>query len=74
MALFFFQLVNHVNLTILIILKEIKMTPYEKQYLDLSKKFEINKGQILLGTWQGIYIFEHREKIHNRKIKLHLIG
>ena len=34
----------------------------------------IENYQMVLGTWQGIYIFEHREKIHNRKIKLHLIG
>ena len=34
----------------------------------------IENNQMALGTWQGIYIFEHRNKSHNRKIKLHCIG
>ena len=34
----------------------------------------IENNQMVLGTWQGIYIFEHRNKSHNRKIKLHCIG
>lgn len=28
----------------------------------------------LLGTWQGIYLFEHRTQPHRREIVLHLIG
>jgi len=27
-----------------------------------------------LGTWQGIYLFEHRRAPHIREIALHLIG
>ncbi len=27
-----------------------------------------------LGTWQGIYLFEHRAAPHRRRIRLHLIG
>ena len=34
----------------------------------------IDNNQMVLGTWQGVYIFEHRNKSHNRKIKLHCIG
>ena len=34
----------------------------------------IEDNQMVLGTWQGVYIFEHRNKSHNRKIKLHCIG
>ena len=34
----------------------------------------IENNQMVLGTWQGIYIFEHRNKSHNRKIKFHCIG
>ena len=34
----------------------------------------IENNQMVLGTWQGVYIFEHRNKCHNRKIKLHCIG
>jgi secondary thiamine-phosphate synthase enzyme len=31
-------------------------------------------GQLVLGTWQGIYLFEHRRAPHQRRIALHLIG
>jgi thiamine phosphate synthase YjbQ (UPF0047 family) len=28
----------------------------------------------VLGTWQGIYLFEHRRRPHRREIALHLLG
>jgi secondary thiamine-phosphate synthase enzyme len=31
-------------------------------------------GRLVLGTWQGIYLFEHRRRPHRRRIALHLIG
>ncbi len=31
-------------------------------------------GRLALGTWQGIYLFEHRRRPHRREIALHLIG
>ena len=31
-------------------------------------------GQLALGTWQGIYVFEHRAAPHTRLIACHLIG
>ena len=31
-------------------------------------------GQPVLGTWQGIYLFEHRHQPHRREIVLHVIG
>ena len=31
-------------------------------------------GVLALGTWQGIYLFEHRVRPHRREIVLHLIG
>lgn len=31
-------------------------------------------GCMLLGTWQGIYVFEHRDRPHNREIALHFLG
>ncbi|HKR19628.1 MAG TPA: secondary thiamine-phosphate synthase enzyme YjbQ [Stellaceae bacterium] len=31
-------------------------------------------GRLLLGTWQGIYVVEHRRRAHRREIVLHLIG
>ncbi|RKE50247.1 MULTISPECIES: secondary thiamine-phosphate synthase enzyme YjbQ [unclassified Sphingomonas] len=31
-------------------------------------------GRLALGTWQGIYLFEHRRRPHHRTLALHLIG
>ena len=31
-------------------------------------------GRLSLGTWQGIYLFEHRDRPHTRQIVLHVIG
>jgi secondary thiamine-phosphate synthase enzyme len=31
-------------------------------------------GELALGTWQGIYLFEHRRGPHTRKLVLHLVG
>ena len=32
------------------------------------------EGRMVLGTWQGIYLFEHRRRSHVRETVLHLIG
>lgn len=32
----------------------------------------VRAGRLLLGTWQGIYLFEHRDQPHRREIVLHL--
>ncbi len=34
----------------------------------------VEGGRMLLGTWQGIYLFEHRSRPHRREIVLHLAG
>jgi len=31
-------------------------------------------GRLVLGTWQGIYVFEHRKYSHSRSIALQLMG
>jgi secondary thiamine-phosphate synthase enzyme len=31
-------------------------------------------GRLVLGTWQGIYLFEHRRRPHERTLVLHVIG
>jgi len=31
-------------------------------------------GRLALGSWQGIYLFEHRRRPHHRTLVLHLIG
>ncbi len=34
----------------------------------------IKKNELILGTWQGLYLFEHRIQPHKRKIIHHFIG
>jgi secondary thiamine-phosphate synthase enzyme len=34
----------------------------------------VNAGRMVLGMWQGVYLFEHRRRAHEREIALHLIG
>ena len=31
-------------------------------------------GQLALGTWQGLYVWEHRRSSHSRSVALHFIG
>jgi len=34
----------------------------------------VTSGGLALGTWQGIYVFEHRAVPHQRSVVLHLVG
>ena len=34
----------------------------------------VMNGRLMLGTWQGIYLFEHRAHPQQREVALHLIG
>ena len=34
----------------------------------------VEHGRMALGTWQGVYLFEHRAAPHRRSVLLHLIG
>jgi len=34
----------------------------------------VRSGALLLGTWQGVYLFEHRRAAHTREVVLHFIG
>lgn len=34
----------------------------------------VSEGRPVLGTWQGLYLFEHRRRPHRREIVFHLIG
>jgi secondary thiamine-phosphate synthase enzyme len=40
----------------------------------VSLSIPLADGRLALGTWQGIYLFEHRRAPHRRQIALHLIG
>ncbi len=39
-----------------------------------SLSIPVASGRMRLGTWQGIYLFEHRRAPHRREVALHLIG
>ncbi len=41
---------------------------------DVSLSIPVSGGRMTLGTWQGIYLFEHRQRPHARKLALHLTG
>jgi secondary thiamine-phosphate synthase enzyme len=34
----------------------------------------LNDGRLALGTWQGIYLWEHRQAAHVRQVALHFVG
>jgi secondary thiamine-phosphate synthase enzyme len=34
----------------------------------------VTQGRPVLGTWQGLYLFEHRHRPHRREVVLHIIG
>jgi secondary thiamine-phosphate synthase enzyme len=40
----------------------------------VSLSIPVIEGRTALGTWQGIYVIEHRERAHERKVELHFIG
>ncbi|MGC1246251.1 MAG: secondary thiamine-phosphate synthase enzyme YjbQ [Spirulinaceae cyanobacterium] len=39
-----------------------------------SEQIPISGGRLVLGTWQGIYLWEHRQRNHNREIVVHVNG
>lgn len=39
-----------------------------------SEHIPIANGHLLLGTWQGIYIWEHRQRRHQRELVVHVMG
>ncbi len=40
----------------------------------MSLSVPVGGGRALLGTWQGLYLFEHRRAPHRRRLVLHLQG
>ncbi|HLK17565.1 MAG TPA: secondary thiamine-phosphate synthase enzyme YjbQ [Bryobacteraceae bacterium] len=50
------------------------MTSHIRSALTASQlAIPIHHGELALGTWQGIYLFEHRVRPHKRSIVLHLL-
>jgi secondary thiamine-phosphate synthase enzyme len=39
-----------------------------------SLSIPLVSGELALGTWQGLYIFEHRSRAHQRHVVLQLMG
>jgi secondary thiamine-phosphate synthase enzyme len=39
-----------------------------------SEQIPIDGGKMLLGIWQGIFLWEHRKRSRNRKIIIHICG
>ncbi|TAF50812.1 MAG: YjbQ family protein [Oscillatoriales cyanobacterium] len=39
-----------------------------------SETIPIANGRLVLGTWQGIYVWEHRQRRHQREIVVHISG
>ncbi|NET41383.1 secondary thiamine-phosphate synthase enzyme YjbQ [Okeania sp. SIO2B3] len=39
-----------------------------------SEQIPINNGRLVLGTWQGIYVWEHRQRSHTRDLVIHVSG
>jgi secondary thiamine-phosphate synthase enzyme len=39
-----------------------------------SESIPIDNGRLVLGTWQGIYLWEHRARGHTREVFVHIAG
>jgi secondary thiamine-phosphate synthase enzyme len=39
-----------------------------------SEQIPIAKNRLVLGTWQGIYLWEHRQRSHHRELVIHILG
>ncbi len=42
--------------------------------MPVSLSIPVTAGRPVLGTWQGIYVFEHRDAPHTRRVAAHLGG
>jgi secondary thiamine-phosphate synthase enzyme len=39
-----------------------------------SEQIPVRGGRLLLGTWQGLYVWEHRLAAHRRELAVHVVG
>lgn len=42
--------------------------------LKTSEQIPVHDGDLVLGTWQGIYVWEHRSRPHQREVVVHVVG
>jgi secondary thiamine-phosphate synthase enzyme len=39
-----------------------------------SETIPIKDGRLTLGTWQGLFLLEHRRRPHDRRLVVHVMG
>ena len=42
--------------------------------LKTSEQVPVRGGELALGAWQGIYVWEHRTRAHRREVVVHVLG
>ena len=42
--------------------------------LKTSEQIPVADGELALGTWQGLYVWEHRSGAHRRQVAVHVLG
>jgi len=42
--------------------------------LKASEQIPVRGGDLALGTWQGLYVWEHRSRPHRREVVVHVLG
>jgi len=42
--------------------------------LKTSEQVPVRGGDLVLGTWQGLYLWEHRSRRHRREVVVHVLG
>jgi len=42
--------------------------------LKTSEQIPVREGDLVLGTWQGLYLWEHRSRPHRREVAVHVLG
>jgi len=42
--------------------------------LKTSEQIPVREGDLVLGTWQGLYVWEHRTRRHTRELVVHVLG
>jgi secondary thiamine-phosphate synthase enzyme len=42
--------------------------------LKTSEQVPVRGGDLVLGTWQGLYLWEHRSRPHRREVVVHVLG
>ncbi|MFM8470901.1 MAG: secondary thiamine-phosphate synthase enzyme YjbQ [Limisphaerales bacterium] len=48
--------------------------PIRTALTTVNLSIPIARGALVLGTWQGIYVWEHRTAAHRRELVVHLLG